>query len=128
MRAQVLGNRNPPYSITGGLYDALSDTDGFMYRVTNEEARSAGILFEESEGCDIDPAAEVAVASLLDAARGGRIRPQDAVLLNITGGGRRRLLATRRTAALREDATFTIEELRTDGPARGLQLLREALA
>jgi cysteate synthase len=128
MRAQVLGNRNPPYSITGGLYDALCDTDGFMYRVTNEEARSAGILFEESEGCDIDPAAEVAVASLLDAARGGRIRPQDAVLLNITGGGRRRLQATRRTAALREDATFTVEELRADGPARGLQLLREALA
>jgi len=70
----------------------------------------------------------VAVASLLEAARGGRIRPRDAVLLNITGGGRRRLLATCRTAALREDATFTVEELRTDGPARGLQLLREALA
>jgi cysteate synthase len=128
MRAQVLGNRNPPYSVTGGLYDALRDTDGFMYRVTNEEARSAGILFEESEGSDIDPAAEVAVASLLEAARGGRIRPRDAVLLNITGGGRRRLLASRRTTALREDATFTIDELRTDGPARGLRLLREALA
>ena len=128
MRAQVLGNRNPPYSIAGGLFDALRDTDGLMYRVTNEEARSAGILFEGCEGCDIDPAAEVAVASLLEAVRGGRIRPRDPVLLNITGGGRRKLLATRRTAALREDATFSIEELRTDGPARGLQLLREASA
>jgi cysteate synthase len=128
MRAQVLGNRNPPYSVTGGLYDALRDTDGCMYRVTNEEARSAGMLFEECEGSDIDPAAEVAVASLLEAARGGRIRPRDTVLLNITGGGRRRLLASRKTAALREDATFTIEELRTEGPARGLELLRGALA
>ena len=128
MRAQVLGNRNPPYSITGGLYDALTDTDGCMYRVTNEQARSAGLLFEESEGIDIDPAAEVAVAALLEAARGGRIRPRDSVLLNITGGGRRRLHSSHRTAAVREDAIFTMEELRARGPARGLRLLREALA
>jgi cysteate synthase len=128
IRAQVLGNRNPPYSVTGGLYDALLDTEGFMYRVTNAEAQCAGRLFEECEGSDIDPAAEVAVASLIEAARRGRIRPREIVALNITGGGRRRLLASRRTAALRADATFTIEELQKEGPARGLRLLRAALA
>ncbi len=39
IRARVLGNRNPPYAITGGLYDALTDTGGCMYRVTNAAGR-----------------------------------------------------------------------------------------
>ena len=69
IRARVLANRNPPYSLAGGLYDALRETRGFMYRVTNAEATRAGHLFDEHEQCDIDPAAEVAVASLLQAAR-----------------------------------------------------------
>ncbi|HEY3360506.1 MAG TPA: cysteate synthase, partial [Methanosarcina sp.] len=29
--AQVLTNRAPPYGVTGGLYDALTETDGMMY-------------------------------------------------------------------------------------------------
>lgn len=108
IRAQVLGNREPPYSIAGGLYDALLDTGGFMYSVSNAEAERAGRLFEVREGCDIDPAAEVAVASLLQAAAQGRIGRRDTVALNITGGGRRRLQADKPTAALRPDATFTM--------------------
>jgi hypothetical protein len=34
IHAPVLSNRHPPYGIAEGLYDALSDTGGFMYRVT----------------------------------------------------------------------------------------------
>jgi cysteate synthase len=79
-----------------------------MYSVSNAEAERAGRLFEVREGCDIDPAAEVAVASLLQAAAQGRIGRRDTVALNITGGGRRRLQADKPTAALRPDATFTM--------------------
>jgi cysteate synthase len=128
IRAQVLGNRAPPYTIAGGLFDALQDAGGWMYRVNNTEARSAGLLFEQCEGIDIDPAAEIAVASLIQAARRGRIPPRDTVALNITGGGGRRMRAERQTTGLRPDATFTMGELRGDSPVRGMELVREALA
>ena len=91
IRARVLGNRNPPYAIAGGLYDALADTHGFMYRVTNADARASGRLFAKLEGCDIDPAAEVACASLVQAVATGGIGKRDLVVLNITGGGHRKL-------------------------------------
>jgi cysteate synthase len=128
IRARVLGNRNPPYSIAGGLFDALTDSAGFMYRVTNAESRAAGRLFDNLEGCDIDPAAEVACASLMQAVRMGRIGKGDTVALNITGGGHRRLRRDRRIAFLRPHATFTLQRLRREGPARGLALLRAAIA
>ena len=127
IRAPVLSNRNPPYGIAGGLYDALVDTAGAMYRVTNSEAQGAGQLFDESEGIDIDPAAEVAVASLQQAVAMGRVCRRDLVALNITGGGQRRLRADRRPAALLPSATLTMEDLHRHGPARGVEMLREAL-
>jgi cysteate synthase len=128
IRAQVLANRTPPYAIAGGLYDALHDTGGFMYRVTNAEAEEAGRLFDECEGSDIDPAAEVALASLCQAVARGRVGARDVVALNITGGGMRRLERDRSTAALRADATFSLEELRAVGSARGVAALREGRA
>ena len=128
IRARVLGNRNPPYSIAGGLYDALTDTAGHMYRVTNREAREAGRMFDRLEGCDIDPAAEVALASLRQAVALGRIGRKDVVALNITGGGHVLLRRDRRISFLRPHATFTLAALRREGPARGLALLRSAIA
>ena len=128
IRARVLGNRNPPYAITGGLFDALSDTAGQMYRVTGREARESGRLFDRLEGCDIDPAAEVALASLRQAVALGRVGPRDVVALNITGGGHRRLRRDRRISFLRPHATFTLAALRQEGPGRGLALLRSAIA
>lgn len=85
--AKVLSNRKPPYSIGGGLYDALVDTDGEVLSATNGEADEARKLFFETEGIDITPAAGVACASLLKSAENGDI-PKDAlIMLNITGGG-----------------------------------------
>jgi len=127
IRARVLGNRNPPYSITGGLFDALSDTSGQMYRVTNREAREAGRLFDKLEGCDIDAAAEVALASLRQAVALGRIGSRDVVALNVTGGGHRMLRRERRVSFLRPHATFTLSTLRREGPAAGLALVRSAV-
>lgn len=87
--AKVLSNRRPPYSIAGGLYDALVDTDGIMTAHTNEELAAAASLFEKSEGIDIHPAAAIAVASLLQMTPS--IPVDSTVMLNITGGGERRL-------------------------------------
>ncbi|KUG13305.1 cysteate synthase [hydrocarbon metagenome] len=85
--ADVLTNRNPPYSITGGLYDCLTETGGEIYSVSNNEARQAQRLFEECEGIDLDPAAAVTVASLITATRDGNIDPCRDIMVNITGGG-----------------------------------------
>ncbi|MFX1318086.1 MAG: cysteate synthase [Promethearchaeota archaeon] len=87
MHALVLSNRSPPYSIEGGVYDALTSTHGQMYSVTNKEAQQAGKKFESLEGIDILPAAEVAVASLFQAIELERIGNTDYTLLNVTGGG-----------------------------------------
>jgi len=89
--AVVLSNRMPPYSINGGLYDALLDTHGKTYSVTNDEAKKAGHLFESLEEIDLVPAAKVAVASLIQACDGNQIQRDDYILLNITGGGVKQL-------------------------------------
>ena len=67
--SDVLTNREPPYAIPGGVFDAMSATDGRMYAVSNEEARAAGTLFTELEGIDLDPAAAVCTASLYPGVR-----------------------------------------------------------
>ena len=88
--AKVLTNRKPPYSIAGGLYDAMKDTDGDFFAVTNEEAEQAAILFEELEGIDINPAAAVATASLIQAININKVEKDAVSMLNITGGGEKR--------------------------------------
>jgi cysteate synthase len=89
--ADVLTNRNPPYGITGGLFDCLTETGGEIYSVSNDEARQAQRLFDECEGIDLDPAAAVTVASLITAAQNGQIDPRRDVMINITGGGYKRV-------------------------------------
>ncbi len=85
--AKVLSNRRPPYGLAGGLFDALKDTDGDVLVATNAQARKAGALFAELEGCDIHPAAAVATASLIKAIADDRVEKDKIVMLNITGGG-----------------------------------------
>ena len=85
--ADVLTNRHPPWGIRGGVRDALLASGGRMYAVGNEDARSAGRLFAETEEIDLDPAAAVAVASLARAVEEGLIDPGKHILLNVTGGG-----------------------------------------
>ena len=55
--------------------------------------------FLATEGIDLVPASGVAVAVLKDAVRKGAIGKNDAVLLNITGGGEARLSADPREGA-----------------------------
>ncbi|MEI7500102.1 MAG: cysteate synthase [Bacteroidota bacterium] len=87
IKAKVLSNRKPPYSIAGGLFDALSDCGGKMFRVSNEELEIASQLFLLTEGIDLHPAAAVATASLMQFADNYLLSPDSVVMLNITGGG-----------------------------------------
>lgn len=94
IHARVLSNRKPPYSLPGGLFDALNDTGGSIGYATNEELVCASALFEELEGIDINPAAGVAVASLIKKVRSGEIDRTRIIMLNITGGGEKLFRAT----------------------------------
>ena len=94
--APVLSNRQPPYSMRGGVFDVLTESRGDMLAADNAEALEAQRIFEEIERIDIDPAGAVAFATLLKAAQHGRIERDALVLLNITGGGRNRLRSERR--------------------------------
>ena len=94
--AKVLSNRKPPYSISGGLYDALKDSDGEILLVNNEDALAAAKLFEETEGNDIHIAAAVAVASLKEAVNSGKVEKDALVMLNITGGGEAKFASERK--------------------------------
>ncbi|MFW5978698.1 MAG: cysteate synthase [Bacteroidia bacterium] len=85
--AKVLSNRKPPYSVYGGLYDALKDTSGDVLTANNQEANEAGELFEKLEGIDIHPAAAIATASLIKAVKEEKVDKNALIMINITGGG-----------------------------------------
>lgn len=86
--APVLTNRNPPYSLPGGVFEAMRYCGGDMYAVSNADAKDAGILFSDVEnGIDLDPAAAVATAALISAVNSGVVDRMDTITLNITGGG-----------------------------------------
>ena len=87
IEAKVLSNQRPSYSVAGGVYDALIESRGTMLAADNCEVLQAMHLFKQSEGIDIDPAAGVAFATLMNRAKAGRIRREAVVLLHITGGG-----------------------------------------
>ncbi|TAN40233.1 MAG: cysteate synthase [Nitrospirae bacterium] len=88
---RVLSTRYPAYSIQGGVYDVMKAAGGRMYGVVNDEVYAAMELFAATEGIDIVPAAGVATAALKQAVSGGFVKPEDLILLNITGGGEKRL-------------------------------------
>ena len=107
--APVLSNRKPPYGLAGGLYDALKDTNGDILAVSNDEANAAKALFEETEGIDIYHAAAVATASLQQAIERGTVKPDDVVMLNITGGGEKRFHAEHEIHYLQPSHIFKID-------------------
>lgn len=109
INAKVLSNRKPPYSLAGGLYDALKDTQGDMFAVTNSEAEEAQRLFLETEGVDIYSASGVATYSLMQAVRDGQVQKNDVVMLNITGGGEKHFKQERQVWNLEPSLVFPID-------------------
>ncbi len=108
INAKVLSNRKPPYSLPGGLYDALVDTGGDVLLATNEEAEAAAKLFEKLEGIDIHPAAAIATASLINMAKENCIDKDALIMLNITGGGEERFKQDRDLHNLKPSIVFDI--------------------
>lgn len=109
INAKVLSNRKPPYSLAGGLYDALKNTQGDMFAVTNSEAEEAQRLFLETEGVDIYSASGVATYSLMQAVRDGQVQKDDVVMLNITGGGEKHFKQERQVWNLEPSLVFPID-------------------
>ena len=106
--APVLSNRKPPYSLAGGLYDALKDSDGDILAVSNEEAQAAKQLFQQTEGRDIYSAAGVALASLIQAVNNNKVKADDIIMLNITGGGEKEFQAEHQLHELKPSHIFPI--------------------
>lgn len=106
--AKVLSNRKPPYPPIGGLFDALTETKGEVLSATNKEARQAAELFNTLEGVDIYPASSVAVATLMQAVEDGKIEPGAIVMLNITGGGVKKMKEGKTLYYLKPIAVFDI--------------------
>ena len=107
--AKVLSNRKPPYSLRGGLYDALKATDGDVLTATNAQVRKALRLFEETEGIDIHPAAGVALASLIKQVADGKIARDACIMLNITGAGEKRFRAEHEPVHLEPSRIFPLD-------------------
>lgn len=120
--ADVLTNRNPAYGVGGGLYEALSDTQGETYAISNADSERARQLFYDLEGIDISPAAGVATAALLQAVQLQRLHPEEMVLLNITSGGIQRLHREQSLYYLKPRLTFMPHEIR---PATVAERLRD---
>ena len=106
--AKVLSNRKPPYPIAGGLYDAMKDAGGDVLLATNQKAAEAAKLFEKTEGNDIHPAAAVATATLMEAAKKGTVNKNALIMLNITGGGENRFKSENELFYLKPQIIFEI--------------------
>lgn len=115
--ASVLSNQRPPYAIRGGVWDALTESQGDMLFAANREALEAVKWFEASEGVSIDPAAGVAFASLIKANQKELIDSNACVLLHITGGrcnesrSHMKLLPAKPTLQLKEQPFCTEKTL-----------------
>ena len=107
--AKVLSNRKPPYPVQGGLYDALIDTGGAVLTATNEEARAAKALFEQTEGVDIYSAPGVALATLIKCVEAGQIDPEKTIMLNVTGGGEKRFKMGKNLHYLQPSIVFGLD-------------------
>jgi len=97
------------------VFDALAESRGSMYAVSGAAARKAGALFESREGIDLDPAADVALAGLIQAVARGNITSGQVVLYNATGGGAKRLAAEDRSRSVEPDYIFTPDEAKSPG-------------
>ncbi|MEV5880890.1 cysteate synthase [Streptomyces sp. NPDC052101] len=113
--APELTNRRPPYSLRGGLHDALMESSGDVFAISNSSAQDATRAFCEVEGIDIELAAGVAVASLRSAVMSGKVERHAKVLLNITGGGRAQMARKLDLEQVTPDLIIQRKELQASG-------------
>jgi cysteate synthase len=113
--ATVLSNQRPPYAIAGGMFDVLRESLGDVFAVRNAQVLQAMTLFEKCEGIDIEPAAGVALASLIKAVDCGQIAAEAVVLLHVTGGGARKRAQEKRLFLARPDLQIPLDHLDSAG-------------
>ena len=89
--SDYLMNKGPAYGQTGAVHDILKDSKGQTYIVEREDAMAARELIESTEGIDIMTPGGVAAASLQQALATGDVKADDCIVLNISGGGTKRL-------------------------------------
>ena len=106
--AKVLSNRRPPYGLAGGLFDVLTESKGDFFVSTNAALRKAARLFKECEGVDIHPAAAVAVDSLIQAVKFGKVAKGDKIMLNITGCGEQAYKKDKQIWSLKPSIVFPL--------------------
>ena len=106
--AKVLSNRKPPYPVFGGLFDAMNDAGGDILLANNQQARNAAQLFAATEGIDIHPAAAVATATLIEAAKSSTLNKESVIMLNITGGGEERFKSENQLFYLKPALVFNM--------------------
>ena len=85
--AKVLANRKPPYSIAGGMYDVLKWSGGDAFAVSNDDIMYWLLQFRNLEGYDLLPASCCAVSALSQAVSEGKVKKDEYIMLNCTGGG-----------------------------------------
>ena len=112
--AKVLSNRRPPYSIAGGLFDALKATNGDILMADNLQATKAAELFQQTEGIDIHPAPAIALATLIAEVEKGNIDKSATIMLNITGGGEKRATEGKELWYLKPSLIFDLEPNQQD--------------
>jgi cysteate synthase len=84
IHAGVLSNLRPPYSISGGIHECLTQSRGIMLGVNNAAEQAMRERFWQEERILLDPAAAVAAASLAQLPQD--IRSQnEPLLLHLTG-------------------------------------------
>ncbi|MFH8491128.1 cysteate synthase [Streptomyces longisporoflavus] len=112
--APELVNTTPPYETHGGIRDILLRSHGDVLTAGQRTADEAAAAFEELEGIDIERPAAIALACLREAVIRRHIPPDACVLLNVTGGGRRRYRAAQPTKASPRHQHPRIDHLRPD--------------
>ena len=116
--AKVLSNRKPPYSLAGGLYDALKATNGDILMADNLQAAKAAELFLLTEGIDIHPAPAIALATLIAEVEKGNIDKSATIMLNITGGGEKRATEGKELWYLKPSLVFDLDPNQEDVVAK----------
>ena len=86
-KAKVLSNTNPPYSISGGLYDALKESKGETTAVNNNEIENSRNLAMDILDLDLCSPASAALAGLVKSVKEKKIDKNEKILLHLTGGG-----------------------------------------
>ncbi|HBL49840.1 MAG TPA: cysteate synthase [Firmicutes bacterium] len=121
--ATVLSNRNPPYSMKGGLFDVLTDTNGDVQAYTNGQADEAIKLFQKTEGAVICPEGGIALASLISHVKNMQVNKDDVIMLNITGGGFDRIKEELKIQPLKPTVVIDKKDFNTETVEKQMRML-----